>query len=126
VVAGAQPLAQTQSYGSGGQTLVYGAANPGSSTSLYGNAGANNTLVTGAQPANANGANEAALDLNPLVPSRTAQAQVNWPPAVQATPEEQAAALLVHEAAGGPPAPPGLTVEEPASGPPAIPSTRGR
>jgi hypothetical protein len=122
VVAGALPLSQTQSYSYGAQTQVYGAVTPSPSSTYYGGSGAN-TVVAGGPQVNVTGANGTALDLNPSVPARTAQAQINWPPTIQASPEEQAAALLVHEAAGGPPAPPGLMPEEPgnATGPPSIP-----
>lgn len=76
------------------------------------------TQVAGAQQMNVAAPNGAAMDLNPSVPSRSAQAQANWPPQVQASPEQQAINLMAHEAAGGPPAPPipGVNADEPPAG----------
>jgi len=114
VNAGAQSIPQAQNYANG--------ASYGAQPSYYGSGG---TQVAGAAP-QITAPNGAAIDLNPSVPQRTPPAQANWPPQAQASEAEQAAALLLHEAAGGPPAPPipGVNAEEPGAGPPAIPVNR--
>ncbi len=103
VVAGAQPSAQ--SFNPAAQPQAYGATSP-NYANTYSAGG--NTLVAGAPSVNVNGANGMGLDLNPSVPARSAQTQPNWPPVIPGSEAVQTAALLVHAAAGGPPAPPVL------------------
>ena len=101
-VGGASPGV---SFSSGGSTYV-GGASPMTAGGIY-TGGASGVSFSGsAQPGQAPGT--ATLDLNPTVPGRAAQSQINWPPVVQTSPVQQAASMLIQEAAGGPPVPPGL------------------
>jgi len=118
-VGGASTLSPQASTSSG--TYVGGA-----STSLASAGGSSGAYVGGASPQISGGGSAyvggglqlaqnpgGTVDLNPSVPARTAQSQVNWPPVVPAPTVEQAASLVVQEAAGGPPAPPGIAPGEP-------------